>query len=67
MFVAMVTSLVAIVVAREQMSSVHMRMTLRREARKKQGGLLPRNFSPLTPVFQRFKSDEVCVCVCMHE
>ena len=43
------------------MSSVHQRMTLRREARKKQGGLIPRNFSPLTPVFQRFKSDEVGV------
>ncbi len=59
---------VCVCVCREQMSSVQMRMTLRREARKKQGGLIPRNYSPLTPVLQRFKSEEVriCMCVCVY-
>ena len=48
---------------RKQLSSVAHRMTLSREARKRQGqgALVPRNYSPLTPIMQRLysQSDEV--------
>lgn len=46
------------------MSTVAQRMTLNREHRKHHGGLIPRNYSPLTPIIQRYnssKGDEVRV------
>ncbi len=45
---------------RKQLSSVAQRMTMNREHRKHQGGGLipPRNYSPLTPIIQRYSSKE---------
>lgn len=45
-------------VMKKQLMSVAQRMNQNREHRKHHGGLVPRNYSPLTPIMQKYKQEE---------